>query len=162
MITMGSPYFVWINTNEIISSWYLLGAVCVALPYLSAQVRVHAHVLHHALRLPARAVGVVVERGLDRAGVRIKMLVGQVPGARRLKGSGVKTMQSSVGAWKISPLKTYGRRKEDAQGVGAGGGGGGRNRHPNSRGLQLPSCLLGGDAPRPRCVALPCPYSPVA
>jgi hypothetical protein len=25
---MGSPYFVWINTNEIISSWYLLGAVC--------------------------------------------------------------------------------------------------------------------------------------
>jgi hypothetical protein len=30
MITMGSPYFVWINTNEIISSWYLLGAVCVA------------------------------------------------------------------------------------------------------------------------------------
>jgi hypothetical protein len=30
MITMGSPYFVWINTNEIISSRYLLGAVCVA------------------------------------------------------------------------------------------------------------------------------------
>jgi hypothetical protein len=29
MITMGSPYFVWINTNEIISSWYLLDAVCV-------------------------------------------------------------------------------------------------------------------------------------
>jgi hypothetical protein len=31
MITIGSPYFVWINTNEIISSfepWYLLGAVC--------------------------------------------------------------------------------------------------------------------------------------
>jgi hypothetical protein len=32
MITMGSPDFVWINTNEIISSWYLLGAVCVAAP----------------------------------------------------------------------------------------------------------------------------------
>jgi hypothetical protein len=32
MITMGSPYFVWINTNEMISSWYLLGAVCVAPP----------------------------------------------------------------------------------------------------------------------------------
>jgi hypothetical protein len=29
MITMGSPYFVWINTNGIISSWCLLGAVCV-------------------------------------------------------------------------------------------------------------------------------------
>jgi hypothetical protein len=32
MITMGSPYFVWINTNEIISSWYLLDAVCVTPP----------------------------------------------------------------------------------------------------------------------------------
>jgi hypothetical protein len=32
MITMGSPYFVWINANEIISSWYLLGAACVAPP----------------------------------------------------------------------------------------------------------------------------------
>jgi hypothetical protein len=32
MITMGSPYFVWINANEIISSWYLLGAVCVTPP----------------------------------------------------------------------------------------------------------------------------------
>jgi hypothetical protein len=32
MITMGSPYFVWINTNEMISSWYLLGAVCVTPP----------------------------------------------------------------------------------------------------------------------------------
>jgi hypothetical protein len=32
MITMGSPYFVWINTNEIISSWYSLGAVCVNPP----------------------------------------------------------------------------------------------------------------------------------
>jgi hypothetical protein len=32
MITMGSSYFVWINANEIISSWYLLGAVCVAPP----------------------------------------------------------------------------------------------------------------------------------
>jgi hypothetical protein len=32
MITMGSPDFVWINANEIISSWYLLGAVCVAPP----------------------------------------------------------------------------------------------------------------------------------
>jgi hypothetical protein len=30
MITMGSPYFVLINANETISSWYLLGAVCVA------------------------------------------------------------------------------------------------------------------------------------
>ena len=30
VITMGSPDFVWINTNEIISSWYLLGAACVA------------------------------------------------------------------------------------------------------------------------------------
>jgi hypothetical protein len=36
MITMGSPYFVWINTNEIISPWYLLGAVCVACPSPSA------------------------------------------------------------------------------------------------------------------------------
>jgi hypothetical protein len=27
--TLGSPYFVWINTNAIISSWYLLDAVCV-------------------------------------------------------------------------------------------------------------------------------------
>jgi hypothetical protein len=32
MINMGSPYFVWINANGIISSWYLLGAVCVAPP----------------------------------------------------------------------------------------------------------------------------------
>jgi hypothetical protein len=32
MITTGSPYFVWINANEIISSWYLLGAVCVTPP----------------------------------------------------------------------------------------------------------------------------------
>jgi hypothetical protein len=32
MITMGSPYVVWINANEIISSWYLLGAVCVNPP----------------------------------------------------------------------------------------------------------------------------------
>ena len=32
MITMGSPYFVWINANEIISLWYLLGAVCVTPP----------------------------------------------------------------------------------------------------------------------------------
>jgi hypothetical protein len=32
MITMGSPYFVWINANEIISSWYLLDAVCVPPP----------------------------------------------------------------------------------------------------------------------------------
>jgi hypothetical protein len=32
MITMGSPDFVWINANEIISSWYSLGAVCVAPP----------------------------------------------------------------------------------------------------------------------------------
>jgi hypothetical protein len=32
MITMDSPDFVWINTNEIVSSWYLLGAVCVAPP----------------------------------------------------------------------------------------------------------------------------------
>jgi hypothetical protein len=30
MITMGSPYFVWINANGIISSWHLLGAGCVA------------------------------------------------------------------------------------------------------------------------------------
>jgi hypothetical protein len=29
---MGSPYFVWINANEIISAWYLLGAVCVTPP----------------------------------------------------------------------------------------------------------------------------------
>jgi hypothetical protein len=33
MITMGSPYFVWINTNEIISSWCLLDAVCVTPPF---------------------------------------------------------------------------------------------------------------------------------
>jgi hypothetical protein len=32
MITMSSPYFVWINTNEKISSWCLLGAVCVTPP----------------------------------------------------------------------------------------------------------------------------------
>jgi hypothetical protein len=32
MITMGSPYCVWINTNEIISSCYLLDAVCVTPP----------------------------------------------------------------------------------------------------------------------------------
>jgi hypothetical protein len=32
MITMGSPYFAWINANEIISPWYLLGAVCVTPP----------------------------------------------------------------------------------------------------------------------------------
>jgi hypothetical protein len=32
MITMGSPAFVWINTNEIISSWHLLGAGCVSPP----------------------------------------------------------------------------------------------------------------------------------
>jgi hypothetical protein len=37
MITMGSPYCVWINTNELISSWYLLGAVCVAPPAHRAQ-----------------------------------------------------------------------------------------------------------------------------
>jgi hypothetical protein len=29
---MDPPYFVWINTNEIFSSWYLLGAVCVPPP----------------------------------------------------------------------------------------------------------------------------------
>jgi hypothetical protein len=33
MITMGSPDFVWINANEIISSWYLRGAACVSPPY---------------------------------------------------------------------------------------------------------------------------------
>jgi hypothetical protein len=33
---MGSPYFVWINANEKISSWCLLGAVCVTPP---AQVK---------------------------------------------------------------------------------------------------------------------------
>jgi hypothetical protein len=32
MITMGSPYFVWINTNEILSLWYLLGVACVGPP----------------------------------------------------------------------------------------------------------------------------------
>jgi hypothetical protein len=32
MITMGSPYFVWISADEIISSWYLLGAACVPHP----------------------------------------------------------------------------------------------------------------------------------
>jgi hypothetical protein len=32
MITMGSPDFVWIIANEIISSWYLLGAVFVPPP----------------------------------------------------------------------------------------------------------------------------------
>jgi hypothetical protein len=32
MITMGSPDLVWINANEIISSWYLLDAVCVTPP----------------------------------------------------------------------------------------------------------------------------------
>jgi hypothetical protein len=32
MITMGSPYFVWKNANEIISSWFLFGAGCVAPP----------------------------------------------------------------------------------------------------------------------------------
>jgi hypothetical protein len=29
---MGSPDFVWINNNEIVSSWYLLRAVCVTPP----------------------------------------------------------------------------------------------------------------------------------
>jgi hypothetical protein len=29
---MGSPYFVWKNTNEIISSWYSRGAGCVTPP----------------------------------------------------------------------------------------------------------------------------------
>jgi hypothetical protein len=38
MITMGSPYFVWINANEIISSWYLLGAVCVTPPHLRGEL----------------------------------------------------------------------------------------------------------------------------
>ena len=37
MITMGSPYFVWINTNEIILSWCLLDAVCVTPPYDSRE-----------------------------------------------------------------------------------------------------------------------------
>ena len=32
MTTMGSPYFVWKNTNEISSPWYLLDAVCVTPP----------------------------------------------------------------------------------------------------------------------------------
>jgi hypothetical protein len=32
MITMGSPYVVWINTNRIVSSWYLRGAGCVTPP----------------------------------------------------------------------------------------------------------------------------------
>ena len=40
MITMGSPYFVWINANKIISSWYLLDAVCVTPPSMT---RVCAH-----------------------------------------------------------------------------------------------------------------------
>jgi hypothetical protein len=40
MLTMGSPYFVWINANEIISSWYLLGAVCVTPPPLPQE---HGH-----------------------------------------------------------------------------------------------------------------------
>jgi hypothetical protein len=40
MITMGSPYFVLINANEMISSWYLLGAGCVTPPPPTAdQVR---------------------------------------------------------------------------------------------------------------------------
>jgi hypothetical protein len=32
MVTIDPPDFVWINTNEIISSWYLLDAVCVVPP----------------------------------------------------------------------------------------------------------------------------------
>jgi hypothetical protein len=40
MIAMGSPYFVWINTNEIISSWYLLGVVCVARPRMAQTMQV--------------------------------------------------------------------------------------------------------------------------
>jgi hypothetical protein len=39
MITMGSPYFVWINAYEIISSWYLLGAGCVTPPPPTRTVR---------------------------------------------------------------------------------------------------------------------------
>ena len=38
MITMGSPYFVWINNNDIISSWYLLDAVCVTPPLQGVRI----------------------------------------------------------------------------------------------------------------------------
>jgi hypothetical protein len=66
LITMGAPYFVWTNANEIISSWYVLGAGCVA-PPPPANPQAHAaavggprppglHVLHvrEVARRPAR------------------------------------------------------------------------------------------------------------
>jgi hypothetical protein len=42
MITMGPPYFVWINTSTIILSWYLLDAVCVTPPPSSHEWRTAA------------------------------------------------------------------------------------------------------------------------
>jgi hypothetical protein len=58
MITMDSPYFVWINANEIISSWYLLGAVCVAPPVIVRAGRAgeHRHARGRADRRDAVAV----------------------------------------------------------------------------------------------------------
>jgi hypothetical protein len=58
MITMGSPYFVWLNTNEIISSWYLLGAVCVT-PPPEGRLR------------PVAQVGNTLERFLSRSGEKV-------------------------------------------------------------------------------------------
>ena len=42
---MGSLHCVWIHTNEMISAWYLLGAVCVTPPHLEAVVP--QHLLEH-------------------------------------------------------------------------------------------------------------------
>jgi hypothetical protein len=43
MITMGSPYFVLINANEIIPSWYLLGAVLCGPPRQVTERRLADH-----------------------------------------------------------------------------------------------------------------------
>jgi hypothetical protein len=72
MITMGSPYFVWINTNEIIASWYLLGAVCVTPPGPPSWRplwRVHGEPPHDPPGVLCRAVpGAVRGRGDAPAG----------------------------------------------------------------------------------------------
>jgi hypothetical protein len=63
MITMGPPYFVWINTNEIISSWYLLGAVCVTPP---AQVWRRAAISRALAAEPVRHRAAGRQRGTAR------------------------------------------------------------------------------------------------
>ena len=78
MITMGSPYFVWKNTNEIILSWYLLDAVCVTPPgrvekqareYLSMRKDTGVEFLATAERsLGSRRYGLELERFDTRPG----------------------------------------------------------------------------------------------